>query len=69
MNRDCNFYICATCFNVSETPITCHDQSMIHCRSLQPGDPRLKPLFDHEGDLKTSAPRWFIESLKQQQQI
>ena len=67
MNQDCNFYICPTCFNVSEKPTTCHDQAMIHCRNLQPGDPRLKPLIDNEGDLKNRAPRWFVENLKAMQ--
>ncbi len=67
MNQDCDFYICPTCFNVSEEPTTCHDQAMIHCRNLQPGDPRLKPLIDNEGDLKNRAPRWFVENLKAMQ--
>ncbi|MEJ2748002.1 MAG: hypothetical protein P8183_08850 [Anaerolineae bacterium] len=64
MNQDCDFYICPTCFRVSEEPATCHDHMMIHCRDLQPGDPRLKPLIDEEGTLKNSAPRWFIEKVK-----
>ena len=67
MNEDCDFYICPTCFNVSEELMTCHDQPMIHCDNLQPGDSRLKPLIDDEGDLKNRAPRWFIEKLKAMQ--
>ena len=53
MNQDCNFYICPTCFNVSEKPAVCHDRTMIHCRSLRPGDPRLKPLLDDDGRITT----------------
>jgi hypothetical protein len=63
MNRDCSFYICPTCFATSETSNECHNHRMIHCRSLQPGDIRLKPLLDKDGELKTRAPRWFLESL------
>lgn len=64
MNKDCNFYICPTCFRVSEEPAACHEQTMLHCSNLQPGDPRLKPLMDDTGDLKNRAPRWFVENLK-----
>jgi hypothetical protein len=67
MNLECDFYICATCFNVSEKPMACHDQLMIHCRNFQPGDPRLKPLIDNDGNLKSRAPRWFVEKLKAEQ--
>ena len=63
MERDCNFYICPTCFNTAEITRECHGKPMIYCGSLQPGDERLKPLYDKEGNLKSRAPRWFLESL------
>ena len=64
MNEDCDFYICTTCFRTSETEEECHGRMMLHCGQLQPGDPRLKPLLDSEGDLKTRAPRWFLEGIR-----
>jgi hypothetical protein len=66
MNEDCDFYICSICFNTSEEPGTCHSKMMVHCRSFQPGDFRLKPLMDKDGDLKTSAPRWFVQYTQSQ---
>ena len=67
MNEDCNFYICSTCFSTSEEPRECHGEMMIHCGSFAPGDERLKPLMDSEGNLITSAPRWYLEKAKLQQ--
>jgi hypothetical protein len=64
MDVDCDFYICPLCFAVSETVRECHGQSMIHCAELEPGDSRLKPLLDDEGELKSRAPRWFLENKK-----
>ncbi len=63
MKRDCDFYICPTCFATNETSLECHGHPMIHCGLLQPGDKRLKPLINKEGELKSRAPRWFLESL------
>lgn len=63
MNRNCNFYLCPTCFKTSDTSGECHGHPMIYCGDLQPGDERLKPLFDKNGELKSRAPRWFLESL------
>jgi hypothetical protein len=63
MRRDCNFYLCPTCFTTAETQHECHGHVMIYCGDLQPGDERLKPVFDKEGNLKSRAPRWFLESL------
>lgn len=63
MRKDCNFYICPTCFETSETPRECHGQMMIHCAALPAGHEDLKPLFDEEGNLKTRAPAWFVEQV------
>lgn len=62
--RECvEFYICPVCFAVSETPGDHHDRRMIHCEELPVGDERLKPIVNKEGDLKTHAPRWFLEAV------
>ena len=36
---------------------------MIFCKQLPLGDDQLKPVRDIEGDLKTRAPRWFLEAV------
>ena len=61
MDTACDFYICPTCFKAAETPRLCHEHQMIHCAQMTPGDRRLKPVRDDEGNLKSRAPRWFLE--------
>ena len=61
MDTTCDFYICPTCFKTAENPHLCHDHQMIHCTQMLPGDNRLKPIYDDDGDLKARAPRWFLE--------
>jgi len=36
---------------------------MIHCEELPVGDEKLKPIINQEGDLKSHAPRWFLEAV------
>lgn len=61
MDTACDFYICIICFKTAETPQLCHEHRMIHCAQMPPGDRRLKPLCDDQGNLKSRAPRWFLE--------
>lgn len=61
MDTACDFYICIICFKTAETPQLCHEHRMIHCAQRPPGDRRLKPLCDDQGNLKSRAPRWFLE--------
>lgn len=63
MRIDCEFYICPVCFTIRETPGEHHGHEMIHCQQLPIGDDRLKPIRDMEGDLKSRAPRWFLEAV------
>ena len=63
MMKECDFYICPICFAVSENPGTHHNREMIFCEHLPIGHDRLKPVVDLEGDLKTRAPRWFLEAV------
>ncbi len=63
MMEECDFYICAVCFSVSEHPGTHHNREMVYCEQLPVGDERLKPVIDLEGALKTRAPRWFLEAV------
>lgn len=55
------FYICPTCFAVSEQLIECHGHLMVLCNAEDPED--CKPLMDSEGELKTRAPRWFFKAI------
>lgn len=63
MNQECEFYICPVCFSVSELPGTHHSHEMIFCKQLPKGHELLKPIIDNKGDLKTRAPRWFLEAV------
>jgi hypothetical protein len=56
------FYICPTCFNVKETPGTCHEHPMIHCQEMAIADKRRRPEMDEEGRLQSDAPRWFLQA-------
>ncbi|MDX1615622.1 MAG: hypothetical protein R3300_15020 [Candidatus Promineifilaceae bacterium] len=63
MRENCEFYICPVCFATSEAPGRHHQHDMVYCRELEAGDEELKPIRDVEGDLKTRAPRWFLEAV------
>ena len=63
MQECVQFYICPICFMVSENPGEHHDRELVHCEELPIGDERLKPVIDKAGDLKTHAPRWFLEAV------
>lgn len=64
MNSNRPFYICCTCFRTSETPLECHEHLMVCCGGFVPGDERLKPAMDERGQLKSAAPRWFLEAVR-----
>jgi hypothetical protein len=38
---------------------------MVHCEELPIGHENLKPIIDADGDLKTDAPRWFLEAVRE----
>jgi hypothetical protein len=62
--RECvGFYICPVCFVTSDEPGEHHDRRMVHCEELPVGDDRLKPIINSDGDLKSHAPRWFLEAV------
>ncbi|HEX6386071.1 MAG TPA: hypothetical protein VF177_15480 [Anaerolineae bacterium] len=58
------FYLCPTCFAVSETAGRCHNHVKVCCSPGRPGDERRKPLMDADGRLKSRAPRWFLEAIQ-----
>jgi len=63
MRKTCEFYICPICFTTSNQPGIHHNHEMIFCQQLPVGDDLLKPIRNLEGDLKTRAPRWFLEAV------
>lgn len=63
MREYCTFYICPICFNVAEEPGKHHGRERVFCEELPVGDEKLKPILDNRGDLKTHAPRWFLEAV------
>ncbi len=63
MRNDCEFYICPVCFATSVAPGSHHNHEMIYCQQLPLGDEQLKPIQDIQGEIKTRAPRWFLEAI------
>lgn len=62
-NQD--FYICPVCFDISETAGSHHERPMIHCKDVPVGDKMLRPEFCEDGDLKSRAPRWFLQAVRE----
>lgn len=54
------FYLCPVCFAADEQRIECHGHLMIPCHAENPGE--CTPLIGRDGQLKTRAPRWFLEA-------
>jgi hypothetical protein len=65
MIREPGYYLCSICFLASETQVECHGHWMIRCDALDAGDERRRPEMGPRGRLKTRAPRWFTEALRQ----
>jgi hypothetical protein len=59
------FYICPVCFVVRQEAGTHHGRSMIHCKDVPVGDEMLQPEFFMDGNLKSRAPRWFLQSVRE----
>ena len=58
METEQEFYICPTCFFVSESHPELHEHEMLHYPGYPAGHEKLKPSVDGDGDLKTRAPGW-----------
>jgi hypothetical protein len=57
------FYLCPVCFQAAEARLECHGHLMIPCNAVDVED--CKPLAQPGGELKTRAPRWFLEATAQ----
>jgi hypothetical protein len=58
METEQGFYICPTCFFVSEAHPELHKHEMLHYPGYPVGHEQLKPSVDGDGNLKTRAPGW-----------
>ncbi len=58
-----SFYICPYCFSICDKDIHCHDHPMVHCIPGRWGVPARKPVSDPCGNLRSSAPRWYLEAV------
>ncbi len=63
MNTNAIFYLCPYCFEVSEVAGDHHGHRMLRCNAGESGDERRKPVIDECGNLKSRAPRWFLEAI------
>lgn len=61
MNWEVEFYICPKCFRIAQARKKHHQRQMLHCAGFPAGDTQLKPPQDEQGNLKSRAPRWFVE--------
>ena len=58
METEQEFYICPTCFHVSEAHPELHEHEMLHYPGYPAGHEQLKPSVDGDGNVKTRAPGW-----------
>jgi len=63
MNTSRIFYLCPTCFEVSESEMGGHRHRVIRVDPGEPDDERRKPAMDEAGRLTSRAPRWFLEAI------
>jgi hypothetical protein len=56
------FYLCPKCFDTFETEPTNHQHAVLRIDTTQLDIESRKPLMDKQGNLLSSAPRWFLEA-------
>lgn len=55
------FYMCEHCFQVHAESRICCGHRMAQCDAGEPGSDRSRPLYTAEGELRSHAPRWWLE--------
>jgi hypothetical protein len=60
-----DFYLCPTCFYVSDVADDGHEHTLLRVDPGLPGDERRKPVTDQNGHIQSPAPRWFYEAVLQ----
>jgi hypothetical protein len=56
------FYLCPKCFETFETEPANHRHTVLRIDTTQLDTESRKPLMDKQGNLHSSAPRWFLEA-------
>ena len=56
------FYLCPKCFDAFETEPPSHRHAVLRIDTTQLDVESRKPLMDSQGNLLSSAPRWFLEA-------
>lgn len=61
MDCEKEFYLCPKCFHIADAVQEHHQRPMFRYAGFQPGHAQIKPVQDEAGNLKSRAPRWFVE--------
>jgi hypothetical protein len=63
MGNDEVIYMCPNCFNPGDTdgPCAICGTQVLQCRPGDPDDPCRRPLQDSSGNIKSRAPKWWLE--------
>ena len=56
------FYLCPKCFEAFEAEPSLHQHAVLHIDTAQLDVESRQPLMDNQGNLRSSAPRWFLEA-------
>ncbi len=56
------FFLCPKCFDTFETAPSNHQHAVLRIDTAQLDVESRKPLMDKQGNLLSSAPRWFLEA-------
>ena len=59
------FYICPTCFYACDVPDDGHEHALLRVDPGLLGDESRKPVTDRNGQILSTAPRWFHEAVIQ----
>ncbi len=62
MRTNLIFYLCPKCFETFETEPSQHRHTVLRIDTAQLDVESRKPLMDGQGNLLSSAPRWFLEA-------
>ncbi|MDQ4077629.1 MAG: hypothetical protein M3220_15455 [Chloroflexota bacterium] len=63
MNTQGTFYLCPTCFEVTESHAETHQHTMIEVKATAISDQRRQPVTDESGRVLSRAPQWFLEAI------
>ncbi len=62
METNLIFYLCPKCFETFETEPSNHQHAVLRIDTARLDVEARRPLMDKQGNLLSSAPRWFLEA-------